>query len=423
MHILFSFILVACALNFVDIIISYSTIPFYYLPVNLSSLHPTCLFLLMLFLLAKSFHVSRDLVITTTPLLLLAVYIFFFEAFKGVFGEQKYGLWSYFLFLEIILFLIIYFLCSIHLEFYKDAKQLKTLTERIIIGVILAHILIIVLTKCGVALPFLRNQKGLLHVNGLPTLGVLYFFLGYFDVNNGHKNGFRNGFRFLFVFSYCVLNMSFGNILIVLGIVAWRFFIRIFSTRLSLRLALAFFALTFFFSTSSYYFLLKADLAPQVYSDSYAGEETQIKDAVNIFRSQGSESMTDKFMSITSRTATNHNLILEFGKHPILGNGYASNYDTAVFGYVSHSYLVVMLAAYGLIGAFLIATFLYLYIKSFKSSNAYNLLPGLFIFIAAVFVFSNDLYLWIALVFALLKGFDDLPLLEVPWSTPATSNN
>lgn len=405
---LFSFILVACALNIIDIAISYSVIPFYYLPVNLSSLHPACLLLLMLLLSAKAFHVSRNLVMTTTPLFLLAVYMFFFEAFKGALGEQKYGFWSYFLSLEIIFFLVIYCLCSMHVNFYKDAQQLKALTQKIILGVILTHILIIILTRYGITIPFLKNQRQLLHVNGLPTLGVLFFFLGYFGIENNQGHGFHHGLRFLFILFYCLLNMSIGNIVVLLSLLFWRLYERVFPVRFSLWVASAVFVLTLLFSTSTYYLLSKEGLIPPVTSDAYLGDESQKHYVANIFRSQADASRVDKLMSVTSRTATNYNLILEFIKNPILGNGYASNYDTAVFGYVSHSYLIIVLAAYGLVGAFLIATFLYLYVKSFKSSHAYRLLPGLFILVATTFIFSNDLYLWIAFTFALLKGFDDL---------------
>lgn len=404
--------LVLLALRVPKMVINAISFEFYSLPVNLSFLHPAGVVIGALYLSVKRFHVPRNALVTAVPLLILAAYIFFYEGFKSAVIGQQYGRICYSMAWEIVFFLIVYFLCSLHLNLYGHRFQFKSILERIIILIILTQSVIVLMVSLGISIPFIAHD-GVSRRNGIAILANLLFFLSYLSDNrNGKKNTKSIAFFFLALFS-CLLNHSIGSLITLFCLLGWRVSTYFFTAAQLLRISLVFLVITLVASSSVYYFAVSEGYLPQVNIDSGIGDDTA---RVRIISQESQKSLVKPVISITSRSATNYFLVKEFFKYPVLGSGYELVFGTRIYGYMSHSYWLFILVAYGFIGASLVLIFFRLYSNSFQSKNSGKVLAGILIFMACVLTLSNDLFLWIALLLVLAKQHDTVSSIAIPAS-------
>lgn len=396
------------ALDVPRVVLNTLSTSIYPLPVNLSWLHPAGAVLGILYLCVNRFRIPKNLFITILPLLGISIYIFFFETYKSIFVYTPSRLGHYEIFsmsFEIFFFLIVYFVCSLYIRTYNNVSQLKSFAERIIILIVSVHALLIFFYKVGIVVPLVADD-GVMSRNGIAILAVLLFFLSFLNSANEKKKTFKHCFFFFIALFDCIINGSFGALVVLISLLLWCISARIFHARMLLRLSIVFLVVTLIASTAVYYQLVNAEIIPEVQSDTPEHEDTSKSDLLR--QDAATLTVVKPLMSYTSRSATNYYLALHFLKRPLFGSGYEIVHETTVFGYISHSYLITIVTAYGLIASLLIFLFFRSYFKSFQFEESKKILAGMVILLTGTLIFYNDLLLWIALLLVLIKAYDSM---------------
>ena len=114
--------------------------------------------------------------------------------------------------------------------------------------------------------------------------------------------------------------------------------------------------------------------------------------------------LTDDLLSAYARNAANVLLLLEFLQHPWVGIGLDQTYNARAGGYISHTYYLYPLAAYGLIGA--VPYLLYFVVWPVRSGYRLDRYAtnATLLFLFAVMTLLNDWRAWYAIPFFLMLG-------------------
>ncbi|WP_119166687.1 hypothetical protein [Algihabitans albus] len=107
---------------------------------------------------------------------------------------------------------------------------------------------------------------------------------------------------------------------------------------------------------------------------------------------------SDDRLSAVSRLATNIDLMSLFAKHPMLGIGEAAVERTRFAGYMSHTFPIVLLVAFGLVGSVPFVIALWFMVSAEHRPEALDVVAITLVLQAGLFV--NDLWPWLAVAAA-----------------------
>ena len=113
---------------------------------------------------------------------------------------------------------------------------------------------------------------------------------------------------------------------------------------------------------------------------------------------------TDDIKSSVYRSAANYQLFNKFLDNPFVGIGLSQVLNIRTGGYISHTYFLLPLAAYGIIGFIPYLFFFYYYYR--ENYNCALELKTLYIFFILTSYFINDLWGWFGMLMALTPTFN-----------------
>jgi hypothetical protein len=120
----------------------------------------------------------------------------------------------------------------------------------------------------------------------------------------------------------------------------------------------------------------------------------------------------DNAVSVWSRAQSNYLLLENFWGDPFLGVGWAEVSETKAFGYMSHTFYIIFLAAYGLVGFVAAAGLIALALHTTHGEKREIAIHLLFLAIL-VCSFFNNFFSYFGLILALIEQSTERELIKI----------
>lgn len=283
-------------------------------------------------------------------------------------------------------FYLAFYLTRLHLGMYPDFTRSGHVVLTVLVLICVSHLflsLLIIsgLKPAGVEAAEVRGR------NGISFLACFGLYLSWFVVSPQRVMKFPMVVVSALLFCEIVLNHARGALLLALALLG----AHLLNNRIPARLIHgAFWTMSLVIvgiGVAGYTIAVTLDLVqPVAQGGYYLKHETGVDDSMR---------------SIVYRLASNAYLLDELAARALLGLGSDGANSVRVGGYPSHTYYLLPLAAYGIIGfvPYLIL-FCFLYADA-TEPRSLRLTGGIF-FMLCVMTFSNDLWAWLGMMWAFM---------------------
>ena len=289
------------------------------------------------------------------------------------------------LILAFIPLLLVMMAARLHLILFKDPQILLLALVLTASALALAHTMLLLGVSMQIDMLFV-NLNELQGRNLMALLvPVCLWLLALFPLRGWPVLGYRYNMLFVLALSNILLSQSRAALLIL----AWCVFVGIATRSFVLRgwlvmslipIGVIMLAVTFF---------------------AYPITVT-LNEAAPLFIGQG-----DDAVSVWSRSQTNFLLLQKLGHDPLLGIGWQNVAETKAFGYMGHSLNVIVLAAYGAIGAIPLVGLIFIGLLRMRETAREAACHLLFLMAVLIAAVTNDVFAYFGVVIALLTSVKD----------------
>lgn len=298
------------------------------------------------------------------------------EAIGSIYSEDGARLDLILAFVPLLLVLVA---SRIHLSLFGDFRFLVSALVLTASSMLLLHTMILLVLLLDISIPFV-NFSELQGRNAMALfLPVCLWLLAFFPLKGWPVLGYRYNLLLVLALTNILLSQSRASLLILPWCVAVGITRRSFVLRRWLLASLIPIGLIVVAGAALSYPILVA-----------------LGESVHLFIGQG-----DDAVSVWSRSLSSFLLLQKLVHDPLLGIGWEGVANTKAFGYMGHMLYIIVLAAYGAIGAVPVAGLIFIGL-SYTSKGAREAAGHLLFLAVLVASVTNDIFAYFGVVMALL---------------------